>query len=62
MRLLSILGALETVKNLVPLIDAGAWFLLTRKADGILEIPDDPAVSQVQFRREVEINVRSHVS
>jgi hypothetical protein len=52
------LRALHRVQHLVALVDSGTHLLLASKANGILKIADDPTVSEMQFRCEVEI--RSH--
>jgi len=59
-RLLLGLRALDRVQNLVALIDPGPRLLLARKASGVSEIADNSAVSEMQFRREVEL--RYHAS
>jgi hypothetical protein len=54
------LRALDCVQNLIALIDPGPRLLLARKASGVSEIADNSAVSEMQFRREVEL--RCHAS
>jgi hypothetical protein len=54
------LRALDRVQNLVALVDPGPRFLLASKANSVSQMADNPAVSEMQFRREVEL--RDHVS
>ena len=46
------LRALDRVQDLVALGDSGTRLLLAGKADGVIEIADDPAISEMQFRCE----------
>ena len=54
------LRALDRVQDLVALVDPGPCFLLASKANGVAEMADNSAISEMQFRREVEL--RYHAS
>jgi len=54
------LRALDRVQDLVALVDPGPRFLLASKANGVAEMADNSAISEMQFRREVEL--RYHAS
>jgi len=54
------LRALDRVQNLVALVDPGSRFLLASKANGVSEMANNSAVSEMEFRREVQL--RDHAN
>ena len=52
--LLPRLRALQAVQCFVPLVHARTRLLFARKGDGVFQVADDAAVTQMQFGGEVE--------
>src|SRR5262249_37403492 len=54
--LLTALRLLDPVQDFIALVDSRSSLLLARKARCIVEIADDPAILEVQLRREIKLN------
>jgi hypothetical protein len=52
-------GAFKLMQNLVALIHSRSRLLFAGKAHSVLKIADDPSVSKVQLRREIEVDAHT---
>src|SRR5215471_9890116 len=54
--LFAALRVLHPVQDFIALVDPRSNLLLARKARGVVEVADDPAILEMQFRREIKLN------
>src|SRR5262249_50296018 len=54
--LFSALRVLHPVQDFIALVDSRSSLLFARKAHRVVEVADDPAILEMQLRREIKLN------